>query len=512
MPGLLEFFSSVRQKFYFLAKNFKRNEVGNIALLFAVTVIPTIVAVGAAIDYSRASQVETAMQTALDSAALHLGSLPQNSSQSVLEADAANFFDANYQGIQDINFDTIQVVRDGIKITLTAVATMDTTFMRIVSINTMDVGAVSQISAGGGTVEIALVLDNSGSMTRTKMSALKTAARSLVDTLYDSLPPNSTDLSFSLVPFSAFVNVGANNNNARWMDTQGRSPIHSENFSRPRNRFTLYNYFTNRSWRSCVESRPYPNDVNDSRPSTRNPETLFVPSFNVDEPDINGYWNNYLPDRTSGNDRRRMENVYKYRPGTLVTPLYYWFPQGPGQSCTVQRLTPLTKSQTKIVTNLRWMVGSSNTNMITGLSWGWRTLSPGQPFAEGRSYSDSRNQKVLILLTDGKNDLFMMKHWYKSSYSSYGYIRNNRLGTLSSNRSVVTRKMNERTAEVCEGIKDAGIILYTITFDLNDSDTLDLMRACASSGAHYFNSPTSSQLNDVFAEIATKLQRLRLSR
>ncbi|MBZ0218017.1 MAG: hypothetical protein K8F25_15780, partial [Fimbriimonadaceae bacterium] len=69
-------------KFYEKCSNcvnrFRADQGGNIALLFAATIIPAVIAVGAAIDYSRASQVKTAMQTALDSTALHLGLLPQD--------------------------------------------------------------------------------------------------------------------------------------------------------------------------------------------------------------------------------------------------------------------------------------------------------------------------------------------------------------------------------------------------------------------------------------------------
>ncbi|MBZ0215310.1 MAG: hypothetical protein K8F25_02050, partial [Fimbriimonadaceae bacterium] len=144
-------------------KRLARDDSGNIAILFAAAIIPVIVAVGAAMDYSRASQVKTAMQTALDSTALHLGLLPQSSSQAVLEAEAANYFAANYQGDSDVNLGPIKVLKDGPAITLRVDADLPTMFMGLVKINKMDVGAASEVLLGGGTIEIAMVLDNSGS-------------------------------------------------------------------------------------------------------------------------------------------------------------------------------------------------------------------------------------------------------------------------------------------------------------------------------------------------------------
>ncbi len=49
---------------------FSRNTKGNLAITFSLLLIPLIGATGAAVDYSRASQVRTQMQSALDSSVL----------------------------------------------------------------------------------------------------------------------------------------------------------------------------------------------------------------------------------------------------------------------------------------------------------------------------------------------------------------------------------------------------------------------------------------------------------
>lgn len=490
---------------------FREDQGGNIAILFAATIIPAIIAVGAAIDYSRASQVKTAMQTALDSTALHLGLLPQSSSQAVLETEAANYFAANYQGESDVNLGTIRVLKDGPAITLTLDADLPTMFMGIANINQMDVGAISEVLLGGGTIEIALVLDNSGSMGGSKIAALKNAANGLVETLYDSLPPNSTDLSFSLVPFATFVGVGTGNANASWMDTQALSPIHNENFDTPSNRFNLFNNLRNAQWEGCVEARPYPHDVLDTTPDQANPETLFVPAFAPDTPNLKRNervptTNNYIGDGNYGSWLQRQENVAKYLPNSRISGA------GPSRQCDQQNLSPLSTSQSDIQRALRAMVARGNTNIIQGLVWGWRTLSPAEPFTQGRAYGDNRNQKILIVLTDGQNYIQGINNINRSVYSAYGFAKDNRLGTTSRSNSVLNAAMNARTAEACANIKNTEILIYTITFGLNDAATLRLMENCATSSDYYYNSPSTSQLDEVFDEIASKLLKLRLTK
>ncbi len=90
------------------------------------------------------------------------------------------------------------------------------------------------------TLEVALVLDNSSSMDfygagsgQKRMTLLKSAAKQLVDTLAAQaaqIKQVAKPVQFSLVPFAGSVNVGPENAGAAWMDTEGLSPVHHENF------------------------------------------------------------------------------------------------------------------------------------------------------------------------------------------------------------------------------------------------------------------------------------------
>ena len=51
------------------ARRFVGADQGNIAVIFAIAILPVISFVGAAIDYSRANSARSSMQAALDSTA-----------------------------------------------------------------------------------------------------------------------------------------------------------------------------------------------------------------------------------------------------------------------------------------------------------------------------------------------------------------------------------------------------------------------------------------------------------
>ena len=49
------------------------------------------------------------------------------------------------------------------------------------------------------------------------------------------------------------------------------------------------------------------------------------------------------------------------------------------------------------------MEPSGDTNVPEGMAWGWRVVSGGEPFTEGRPDDEKGNDKVVIVLTDGAN-------------------------------------------------------------------------------------------------------------
>ena len=65
--------------------------------------------------------------------------------------------------------------------------------------------------------------------------------------------------------------------------------------------------------------------------------------------------------------------------------------------------------------------------------------------------------------------------------------------------------------DLCNGMKDEGIILYAITFRVSDSSTRNLYESCATSTEHYFDSPSNTDLQQTFVQIADELSVLRIA-
>ena len=489
-----------------LVRRLVKNDAGNVAIIFALLMVPLFSALGAAVDFSRGYLVQRQLSSAIDAAALAVGS-STSQDQAELTELAQKYFDANYKtgGVGDDGTVTLDI-NDGV-ISISAVATVPTYILGLAGYNVLDVAATAEVVKDSKALEIAMVLDNTGSMGwNGKIDALKDASKSLVSILFGSETVHPK-LKIGLVPFSQGVNVGPSNADASWMDVNAQSSIHGENFSGSTNIFDLYNQIDNASWAGCVESRPAPYDTNDAPPSAGNPDTLFVPYFYPDEPDdddgFNGYYNDYLDDGVGGSAEDRQRSTGKYTNASVSG-------SGPNYGCSIPPLTPLINVRSTVDDAIDDFVASGYTHIPLGLVWGWRMLSPSEPLTEGVAYGDEDTQKALILLTDGYNTIPSENTHNNSRYSAYGFVAEGRLGTTNYNSAVA--QLDPRTATVCEAIKAQNIRLYTITFQLSDGPVKDLMRDCATEPGLYFDSPSNEQLQVVFKAIATDLSNLRISK
>ena len=216
-----------------------------------------------------------------------------------VKALAQSFFTANISTKLDQTPTLTTTISAG-TIDLATDLHVPTYFLGMIGLNEFLFHLTSQVTIGTGTLEVAMALDNSGSMTGTKISTLITAASDLTDTLF-ALGATSTKVDpvkVAVIPFAGSVNVGASNRNSGWMDTTGVNPYHGENFeastgsppvstnSPAVNVFSLFDTMsTANGWAGCVEERPAPYDVQDDAATTSTPATMFVPMFAPDEPD-----------------------------------------------------------------------------------------------------------------------------------------------------------------------------------------------------------------------------------
>jgi Flp pilus assembly protein TadG len=232
-------------------KSFLHDIRGNYALATIVVAVPLIGALALAVDYSQMSRERQLTLNALDAAGIATARrLIEGAKENELHSYARDFFNANLGGL-DPSRARLSLVLPSNKAgggeTLKVSATLDYDplfFDAFQSLRGETPGAWSFSASSEvklkNTIEVALVLDNSGSMDekgsgsgKTRMDLLKEAAKQLVDTLSAQsamMKQLEKPVQFGLVPFAGSVNVGATNASEGWMDKDGISPIHHENF------------------------------------------------------------------------------------------------------------------------------------------------------------------------------------------------------------------------------------------------------------------------------------------
>ena len=165
---------------------------GNIAIIFGLMLAPTVALIGSSVDFGRAFSVRSQVQAALDSAALAGGREYQTTQNVSLAAQrATDFFTKSLPADLDVHLDSVNVDAGSKTVSMAAHSNVDTTFLGVTGMKSIEVSAESQSSfAQSGSdkdLEVALMLDITGSMCMpcSKMTDMKAAANDLIDILKD---------------------------------------------------------------------------------------------------------------------------------------------------------------------------------------------------------------------------------------------------------------------------------------------------------------------------------------
>lgn len=234
-------------------RRFARNESGQFAMMTSILAVPLLGALAFAVDFTEMNRQRTETLNALDAAGIATArQVITGATDAELIAYANEFFEANLNSV-DPDMTTLTVVlpnnnAGGGTLKMSANLRYEPYFFgAFTKLVNQTTGMDTEINFDANTeiklkntLEVALVLDNSGSMEyigtgsgQKRIDLLKSAAKQLIDTISAQaaqMKQVSKPVQFSLVPFSASVNVGPSNADAAWMDTTGISPIHHENF------------------------------------------------------------------------------------------------------------------------------------------------------------------------------------------------------------------------------------------------------------------------------------------
>jgi Flp pilus assembly protein TadG len=333
---------------------------GNVALTFALALIPMVGAVAAAVDYSRANSARTSMQAALDATGLMLSKEAQSLTQAQLESRALAVFNGLFVNstVKDVTlaptFSTPQA--GSYQLNLAATGKVDTTLAAIWHPN-MAIGTTTQVVWGMKRLELILALDNTGSMASSnKMTQLKLAAKDLLKTL-QTATKKPDDIKVGIVPFATDVNVGASNKTAAWIrwdewENANGSCSKSSNKTKTacESKSGTWTVADKNTWNGCVWDRDQNYDVNNSAASVNLKPTLY--------------------------------SAHQ------------------AANCPVSMMT-LTNDWSALNSKVDAMTPTGNTNVTIGLQMAFQMLSPVAPFNATSPKEDL--DKVIILLTDGDN-------------------------------------------------------------------------------------------------------------
>src|SRR4051812_46304104 len=155
---------------------FRRDKSGNIAVIFTLALLPILSAVGCAIDYSRASQLKSKLQSAVDAASvgsvsraspafIAAGSMTSDGPIPAGATDATKIFNGNMSGTAGYTLNSVTpvVTKTGSVVTSTVTfsANVATTFLGVMGKSTMTVTGTSTSTANMPLyIDFYLLLDN----------------------------------------------------------------------------------------------------------------------------------------------------------------------------------------------------------------------------------------------------------------------------------------------------------------------------------------------------------------
>jgi Flp pilus assembly protein TadG len=515
---------------------FVTNKSGNVAMMFGLAIVPIFGVVGAALDYARVTDVRQELTASLDSAVLAAGAesgLNGKMSDEALQTFVFNWVnshmsDKKFAGTWQLD----SVTQDGDVILAKASGKVDTTLTRVLGFEEMPIGVTSEAVKSVGKVELALVLDNTGSMKGTKIANLKTAAEDLVDTLA-AAAKNPADLRIAVVPFSQTVNVGSTYEAAAWLDVAGKSSVAKDQFlGQTVNRINLFKKI-GATWGGCVETRSNDFEAADDLPDATEPETLYVPYFAPDEPgnkNAKTYNNSYLKDSKVADIKASLASLglndaltlpdYRLLQGDILK--YTGTPQtgttgalgykyGPNSGCEIAPLSRLSADTGEVKKAIQKMIAAGNTDIPIGATWGRNVLAPDGPFGDGAPYFDKEWAKYAVIMTDGNNENNEGNSEDLSYYSGVGYVWQGRMGAVNGNKASRTAARDTRLGEICKAMKDDGITVYTIRVEVKTGSS-KVLEDCASDIGKFYEVQNVANLSAVFADIGDYITSLRLAK
>ncbi|MGL4320131.1 MAG: pilus assembly protein TadG-related protein [Paracoccaceae bacterium] len=381
-------------------KGFIRKEDGNIATFSVLLFALMVMCGGLAVDLMRYEHTRTALQQTLDRCTLSAAQLKQTLDRKAVCQDYVAKVGlaipaSSIQVTGGTATDTFATVQVSTQIQ------MPTIFAGMLGIPKFDVPARSSATQAVTNVEIALVLDVSGSMVQApnqnRLPSLKAAAKAFTTTVLANDSDNRT--SIAIVPYNGQVNLG---------------PVLAA-------KYNIVDQHGQETDVNCVDLPPSIYNTNGISRTLALPQTGFVDAFQPTESSYNAttkvttyFWRNIHRSSTDANQ---------------ATPISLWCPKNSGNIVRLpnnvnQTLNPGTSNEVPgLHAHIDGLIGTGATSINAGMKWGMAMLDPanrpmfnqlqaagkipatlsGRPFDYTVPGTQAQSMKIIVLMTDGEH-------------------------------------------------------------------------------------------------------------
>ncbi|NQE62002.1 TadE/TadG family type IV pilus assembly protein [Caulobacter sp. RHG1] len=186
-----------------------------------------------------------------------------------------------------------------------------------------------------------------------------------------------------------------------------------------------------------------------------------------------------------------------------------------GNPCPSATIMPLSTDRTALKSKINSLtIGGSTAGQI-GLAWGWYMVSPNFSYLwpnavqKPAAYKTKDLMKVVVLMTDGA---------FNTPYCNGVIAKNAGSGSGSNSDHINCNASNgdpfAQARALCKEMKDAkyDLRVYTVGFDVDDSNAISMLKYCASKDEYSFFPATGSELKTAFKSIAQEISALRIAK
>lgn len=514
-----------------------RDEGGAAAVFFAVGLVLLAPAALGLVDVYLTTTQRAELQDALDTATLYAARSAETDNTKLTEIGQKALL-ANLKLPDGQRFVSSSFTLGSDKITLTGTATIEAPGIGPQLWERADLQATSEVLRNSNNVEVAMVLDITGSMSN-QMTNLKTAAKDLVDlVIKEQQSPFYTKVA--LVPYAVGVNVGSLADDARGA-LRGPTAITAIVKNETRFEVTSAGHGLTTGDRVMLQNtgvRAGDNSLNREYVVTWHATDKF--SLNNVSGDLSGTLNTsataqclqegckrFSFQSANNNSRQRFvgTNCVSERvgdeaytdagPASAPVGRLYQPPESaePNNPCRSGEIMPLSSSKDLLKARIDSLNYSSSTAGQIGLAWGWYMVSPEwsglfKDSSTPAPYSQPQTLKVVIMMTDGAFNSPYCKGVIASDAGSGSGNDSDHINCAATNGDPFAQ-----ADKLCTNIKKKGVFIYTVGFNVgSDANVKKLMNDCATSPEYAYMPEGGQALKVAFRAIAQDINSLRISK